>query len=166
MHEYGSRFQLLRWRTPGGRKRLVWERLDDAGAWIPGLGGLPTSALPLYREPDTMFAAAAGDPLFVVESESSVDALNRAGHYATTWPGGASSPPLERLTAALAGVPDVRIVADHDDAGLRCARRVLVAVPHATGWLSPGPGDDVRDLLEHDPRLRTLRRLPPEGVRS
>jgi hypothetical protein len=30
--------------------------------------------------------AATGDPLYVVESESSVDALNKAGHYTVTWP--------------------------------------------------------------------------------
>ena len=80
--------------------------------------------------------AATGDPLYVVESESSVDALNKAGHYAVTWPGGAAAPPLTKLAGVLAALSDVRVVADHDESGIRCARTILTSVRHATGWLA------------------------------
>jgi hypothetical protein len=156
IHPYGENYKLERWRSPSGGKRLVWFRRDPVGCWIPGLGGTPTSELPLYREPDVRICAATGEPLYVVESESSVDALNRAGHYGTTWAGGASTPSLAKLAAALADVPDVRVIADHDEPGLRCARAVLAAVPHATGWLPPRAGHDVRDLLATGPTLTAL----------
>ena len=55
---------------------------------------MPTSELPLYHESDVRICAATGEPLFVVESESSVDALNKAGRDGTTWAGGAGTPPL------------------------------------------------------------------------
>jgi hypothetical protein len=157
IHEYGENHKLERWRSSSGGKRLVWFRRDPAGCWIPGLGGSPTSQLPLYREPDVRICAATSDRLYVVESESSVDTLNKAGHYGTTWAGGASSPPLAKLADTLAGVRNVRVVADHDEPGIRCAQAVLAAVPHATGWLPPQPGTDVRDLLATDPTLATLQ---------
>ena len=77
--------------------------------------------------------AATGDTLHLVESESSVDALNSGGHYATTWAGGATTPPLAKLAA----------------------------VPHATGWLPPRPGHDVRDVIATDRTLTTLRPILP-----
>jgi hypothetical protein len=112
----------------------------DAG--YRGRDGAPTSDLPLYRESDVRICAATGDPLYVVESESSVDALNEAGHYTVTWPtpGGAAAPPLTKLAGVLAAVSDVRVVAEHDKSGIRCARTILTAVPHATGWLPPRAG--------------------------
>jgi hypothetical protein len=157
IHGYGPNYKLERWRSSSGSKRLAWFHRDPAGCWIPGLGGMPTSELPLYREPDVRICAATGEPLYLVESESSVDALNKAGHYGTTWAGGAGAPPLAKLAAALADVPDVRVVADHDEPGIRCAHAILAAVPHATGWLPPRAGRDVRDVLPADPALDTLQ---------
>jgi hypothetical protein len=165
VHEYGQDYRLERWRSTSGHKRLTWFRRDSVGCWIPGLGGTPTSALPLYRETDIAVCAAADEPLYLVESESSVDALNHAGHYATTWAGGATSPPLERLAAAVTHVGAVRVVADFDVPCLRCARALLVAIPHATGWRPPRPDTGVRDVLAVDPTLATLR-PPPEETSS
>jgi hypothetical protein len=160
VHDYGPDYRLERWRSSSGAKRLLWFRRDPAGCWIPGLGGIPTLSLPLYREPDVRICAATGEPLYIVESESSVDALNRAGHYGTTWAGGASTPPLAKLATALADVSDVRVVADHDESGIRCAQAILTAVPHATGWIPPTQGHDVRDVLMLDPALAKLLVYP------
>jgi hypothetical protein len=159
VHDFGEWFRLERWRSTSGKKRLAWFRRDEAGAWIPGLGGHPTSELPLYREDDIPKAAAVDDPLFVVESESSVDALNRHGHYAITWAGSAVNPPLAKLARLLAGVSDVRVIADHDPggSGIACALNILAVVHHATGWLPARPGDDARDVL---PELAALLPLP------
>lgn len=166
VHDYGGRFLLERWRSASGRKRLAWCRRGERGEWIPGLGGTPLTALPLYQSAQARMGAAVGETLYVVESESSVDALMRAGHYSTTWAGGASSPPLAKLAYLLGNVADLRVVADHDEPGIRCARRILAALEHATGWLPPRPGGDVRDVLPTDPRLSTLLPLERHGADS
>lgn len=159
VHDYGDAFRLERYRSPSGAKRLEWLRRGAAGEWIPGLGGRPLHTLPLYQAQQARMGAKAGEPLYLVESESSVDALMRRGHYATTWAGGAAGPPLDKLAHLLGQVADLRVVADHDEPGIRCARAILAVLPHATGWLPPTPGDDVRDLLGGDPQLQTLRPL-------
>ena len=76
------------------------------------------------------------------ESESSCDALH--GLYATTWAGGAASPPLETLRRVLGDV-DVVIVPDHDNAGLACLKRLTETLPHARALLGR-PGEDAKDL--------------------
>jgi hypothetical protein len=94
-------------------------------------------------------AAAAGETVVLCESESSCDALH--GVYATTWAGGAGSPPVETLTRVLTGV-DVVIVPDHDDAGLACLERLVLALPHARVLLGRAR-EDAKDLytrLGHD----------------
>jgi hypothetical protein len=135
IHPYGEHYKLERWRSSSsGSKRLAWFRRDRADCWIPGLGGVPMADLPLYRESDVRICAATGEPLYVVESESSVDALNKAGHYGTTWAGGAAAPPLAKLGTALADVSDVRVVADHDESGIRCA------APSSPPYRTPAAG--------------------------
>lgn len=52
---------------------------------------------------------------------------------------------------------DVRVVANHDESGIRCAHTILTAIPHATGWLSPHAGQDVRDVLTTAPTLAMLQ---------
>ncbi len=81
-HPYGSpaRAWLLRWRHPQtGAKALAWETRNGRGERVPGLLGAALGELGLYQERDAITAAAMGDPVLVVESESSVDALRRAG---------------------------------------------------------------------------------------
>jgi hypothetical protein len=51
----------------------------------------------------------------------------------------------------------VRVLADHDESGIRGPRMILTAVPHATGWLPPRAGRDVRDMLASAPTLATLQ---------
>jgi hypothetical protein len=72
---------------------------------------------------------AAGETV-VVESESSVDALIRAGIYATTWAGGATSPNLGRLASVLAGA-EVLVVPDNDPVGRSCGTDVSAALTSA-----------------------------------
>jgi hypothetical protein len=141
IHDYGPQHRVLRWRK-GTRKTLAWETLRG-GCWLPGLFGTPTSALPLYREPDVRKAVALGEPVLLVESESSVDALS--GWYATTWAGGASSVQISRLTQILGGYPHIVVVPDHDPAGLACLAtlRAHRLAPHV---LLPAAGEDARDL--------------------
>jgi hypothetical protein len=58
---------------------------------------------------------------------------------------------VRAAAGVLAAVLDVRVVADHDESGIRCAQAILTAVPHATGWLPPRAGQDVRDVLATAP---------------
>lgn len=141
-HLYGSDHAKQRLRRPDGTKAIRWESRNARGEWVPGLLGTRESDLPLYREDEVRMAAAAGEPVVLCESESSCDALH--GVYATTWAGGASSPPLPTLARVLEGV-DVVIVPDHDDAGLACLERLTTVLPRARVLVGE-PGEDARDL--------------------
>jgi DNA primase len=98
----------------------------------------------LYREGDVRKAIALGEVVLLVESESSVDALT--GHYATTWPGGASSVQIGRLTSVLGGYERLVVIPDVDPAGL-AALDTLRAAGRAPHVIIAGPGEDARDLL-------------------
>jgi len=154
LHEYGDHV-LERWRHPAsGAKELFWSTVDDHGVLIPGLrdrdgAKVRIADLPLYLEKDIRMAVAADEPIVVVESESSVDALVTAGVTATTWAGGAARPNLTRLAEVLTGAR-VLLVPDHDPAGLACARWIWVALAPVAARLEsslPAPGEDARDLL-------------------
>lgn len=153
IHDYGPDHRVLRHRH-GEKKQMHWETRRGR-VWLPGLFGVPTTALPLYREPDIVMAVAANEPVLIVESESSVDALK--GWYSTTWAGGAACPNLTRLAAVLADHHPVVIVPDFDDAGLACLTALRGALPAAAVLLGQ-PGEDARDLLTRvgPDRFRTL----------
>lgn len=141
MHDYG-RAILLRWRN-GQQKELLWEtRLDD-GTTIPGLVGVRLTDLPLYREREIQQATALGEPVLVVESESSCDAIK--GMYVTTWAGGAPAVNIGRLATVLGGYPRIVVIPDNDPAGLAVLRR-LEAAGLAPAHILPAEGEDARDL--------------------
>ncbi len=162
-----------------GSKDLRWYTVRG-GVSIPGLLGVPVSALPLYQEREVRMAVGAGEIVVVCESESSVDALCGAGIYATTWAGGAATPQVDRLAHVLRGARVV-LVPDHDAAGLACADlvgtaleaagirsfdnyrlRVLLAAsgPHPTRVREP-----VTTLSPMSPRGRQQRLDPPTSHR-
>jgi hypothetical protein len=134
---------VLRYRK-GTSKEMFWETRRD-GTWLPGLFGTPTSALPLYREPEVRMAVAVDEPVLLVESESSVDAL--AGWYATTWAGGASSVQIDRLTSVLGNHPYLLVIPDNDAPRLACLDQ-LRAAGLAPQVVVPAPGEDARDLYQ------------------
>lgn len=152
-HDYGNRWRLIRFRHPSGKKSLSWESLDDRGAWIPGLRGVPAAGLPLYMERDIRLAVGSGEPVHLVESESSADAFAAKGLYSTTWAGGASDPQLAQLAERLTGA-NVTLIPDNDPPGLACGRRIAAAVGPVAALLAvvlPDPGDDARDLITRYP---------------
>lgn len=159
LHAYGDRYVLERRRHPvTGAKRTFWASRDAGGVLVPGLrdehgAPVPVTRLPLYLEHDVRMAVAARERVVVVESESSVDALVRAGVTATTWAGGAGRPNLRRLAEVLHR-GDVLLVPDHDPPGLECGRRIWHALRPGTArlaWRLPAPGQDARDLLREAP---------------
>ena len=147
-HYYGRNFRLERLRHPVTRdKAAEWQRRNPQGEWVRGLPADTREIdLPLYREDETVAAVAPGETVLVVESESSVDALNHAGWYATTWAGGAGAPPCERIDALLAGHDRVVIIGDVDEPGRRCAARLVTVLPRAVKLISECDGEDARDL--------------------
>lgn len=146
IHDYGPDHRVLRYRKGSrsqGGKELVWE-IRVGSCWEPGLRGTPTSALPLYREPDVRKAVALAEPVLLVESESSVDALR--GWYATTWAGGAAAVQIDRIASVLAGYAHLVVIPDNDPPGMACLARLDRAqlAPHV---VIPEIGEDARDLL-------------------
>lgn len=148
--------ELHRWRHKvTGEKDLEWHRRNPLGEMVPGLGDSKVADLPMYRDRDVAIAVAAGEVVFVTESESSVDAFIRAGFYATTWPGSASTMNFQTVVTALTNAL-VMVVPDNDDPGLRAAERLVAALLPVAADLGvelPEPGLDARDLLE-DPVAR------------
>lgn len=150
-HPYGNPSQawLMRYRHPvTGAKRCVWESLNGRGERVPGLLGRELDSLPLYQERDAIAAVALGDAVAVVESESSVDALRRAGVVAVTWAGGAGRPDLAGLRRVLGGHRRTVVFADADDAGRRCAQQVCRALPLAQVHVPKTEGEDARDAVQ------------------
>lgn len=136
----------MRYRHRSGAKEIRWESLNPAGERVPGLLGRRQDRLALYRQADIAMAIGAGETVTLAESESSVDALNSAGLYATTWCGGAGDPPISQLAYVL-GEAKVLLVPDHDDAGLSYVEAIVEALPHARVQLGE-PGEDARDILK------------------
>lgn len=154
-HPYGDDVWLIRMRHPSGAKEVTWESLNGKGERVLGLLGRRTKDLPLYREREIGMAMATDEPVLLVESESSADALRKAGWYATTWAGGAGSPPLDRLKRVLSvededgkrdTYPNLIVIPDYDAAGVECLDKL-----NNTGLLIHmvvgEPGEDAKDLL-------------------
>jgi hypothetical protein len=154
-HLYGTECRMERRRSPGGGKTITWETKDAAGVWIPGMRGATAATLPLYRERELLQAIGANEPILLVESESSCDALK--GWYATTWAGGAGSPQTDTIRRNLGDYPHVVVIGDNDPAGRECTQRLKAAglAPHVL--FSDVDGEDACDLH---------RRLGPEGFTS
>jgi len=138
--------RLERCRYSNNKKTCRWE-IRDGGYWRYA-EGLSLGNLPLYRQSEVQMAQAAGEAIVLCESESSVDAFLANGIYATTWAGGASSPPLEKLQSVLKDAVVVWIP-DNDPGGLKCSAVIEDALKHSCELhlLMPDPGDDARDVL-------------------
>lgn len=164
-HPYGSPAQawLMRYRHPvTGAKQCVWESRNERGERVLGLLGVELGALPLYQERDAVAAAAMGEIVVIVESESSCDALRRVGLVAVTWAGGAGVPDVGRLRRVLGGHRRVVVIADGDEPGQACARRIAKELPLARCRFAK-PGSDARDLLAEVGAAR-FRELIEEAV--
>lgn len=149
-HAYGSPAVawLMRYRHPvTGAKSCSWESLNHRGERVLGLCGRDVTALPLYLEREAVAAVALGEPVVVVESESSADALVRAGVLAVTWAGGAGSPEVDALRRVLGAHERVLVMADADEPGRRCAARIAAALPLARVHHPEVEGNDARDVL-------------------
>ena len=126
-------------------------RPDGHGGWTWTLGD---ARLVLYRLPRVLAAVELGQPVYVVEGEKDVHAIEWVGATATTIIGGVNGrwlPAFSRLRAT----SRVRVVADDDPPGRRRASSlensgshrpltppmmvVAVAPTHSMAWTSFSP---------------------------
>jgi hypothetical protein len=134
----------LRWMSANGRE------CRDLANMVRGLPpGVREADLALFWEdkipPDGL--------VVLCESESSCGALRfadrlsyRNGIAATTWAGGAHSPPADYLAQVLGRHPNVVFIPDNNPAGLASREKVMAALPRARMVLGE-PGEDARDML-------------------
>lgn len=139
-------FEVVRFRPKTFRRR----RPDGDGGWKWSTRGVRRV---LFRLPRVLWAVDRGDPIYVVEGEKDVLAVERAGATGTTNPGGAGKW-REEYTEALRGAR-VAVVADRDRAGREHAwavARELEGVAEEVTVLEPAAGNDAADHLEagHD----------------
>lgn len=146
-----THFQVLRFEHPKEfRQRHPCP--SARSGWTRNLGGgdcgCPRVIPILYRLPQVLEAVALGEPVFVVEGEKDVHAVEEAGGVATCNPMGAGKWTAE-YGLALKGAR-VRIVADQDQAGRSHARQVaqfLVGIAVTIEILKPKAGKDAHEHL-------------------
>jgi len=157
-------FQVVRFEPKDFRQR----KPDGAGGWVWKLGG---TLRVLYRLPQVLAAAKAGQTVYVVEGEKDAHAVEKAGAVATCNSGGAGKWKPHHTTA-LAGAK-VIVVADRDTPGRAHARDVVASL-HKAGisvrLLEPATGKDVSDhlaaglaLTDLAPVADEVDELAPEG---
>jgi putative DNA primase/helicase len=137
------------------------QRLPD-GTW--GLNGVRPV---LYRLPQVLAAAKAGRPIWVVEGEKDVHALEHVGQVATCNPGGAAKW-RDEYSEVLHGAR-VGIVADRDAAGRAHAQQVAEALPGIAAEvtvLEPAEGKDAADHLRAGKGLEDFVRVADTAAAS
>jgi hypothetical protein len=135
-------YQTVRYFPKAFKRR----RPDGNGGWTWSLQGVQQV---LYRLPRVLAAVAATEPVYVVEGEKDVHAVERAGATATTVLGGVNGtwpPEFSRLLAKTCTV----VVADDDDPGRQRARRIAASIGEHGGQVElvgPVTGKDASDHL-------------------
>lgn len=147
-------FQVVRYHPKTFKQR----KLAPDGTWQWGIG---QTRRVLYRLPNILEAKKSGTPIYLVEGEKDVHAIEAAGGVATCNSGGAGKW-RHAYTETLRGA-HVRIVADRDEPGRAHARAVageLLAAGCAVEMLEPAEGKDAYDHLKAG---HTLAELAPSG---
>jgi hypothetical protein len=163
-------YQAVRYFPKGFRRR----RPDGHGGWHWRLGD---TRLVLYRLPRVLAAVEAGEPVYVVEGEKDVHAIERAGATATTVLGGVSGRWLPEFSRLLATTPVV-VVADDDPPGRQRAAATARAIAGLGGQVEvvkAAVGKDAADHLaaglaladllpaDHEPEPPRADHEPAEG---
>lgn len=123
------------------------------GAW-----GLGDTRRVIYRLPQVRAAIERGDPVYIVEGEKDVHAIEKAGATATTNPMGAGKWRSE-YNEQLAGCRNAIIVADTDDPGIAHAGHVAQHLEQAgipSRIVLPAAGKDAADHLQAGNTLAEL----------
>ena len=134
-------YQAVRYFPKGFRRR----RPDGHSGWTWKLGD---TRLVLYRLPRVLAAVAAGQPVYVVEGEKDVHAIERAGATATTIIGGASGRWLPEFSRLLAKTR-VLVVADDDPPGRKRAAATARAIARLGGQVEVVRAAAGKDAADH-----------------
>lgn len=132
---------------PDGGKDVIW--LEPEGK--RGLGGRPTSGLPLYG----IDRIGDAQQVVLVEGEKAAEALLDLGIPAVGTVTGAAGTPSAEVLAELAG-RTVRLWPDNDDAGRRHMGRIAAVLEDVAvvGWVTwpeaPDKGDAADYVVDHD----------------
>ena len=157
--EQGKLLFVVERRTP---KTFRQRRPDGRGGWIWSLGDTRRVA---YRLPQVIAAVRTGQPIYVVEGEKDVHAIEAAGAVATCNPGGAGKWRPE-YGDVLHGAAVV-VVADRDAAGRKHAQAVyddLVGKAVTVRVVQAASGKDVSDHLAAGLRLDDLAPLTSDAT--
>jgi len=114
-----------------------------------GKGAMEGTRLVLYRLPKVIDAVAQGVPVFVVEGEKDVEALERAGHVATCNPAGAGKWNKVVDTAHYLTGAKVFIIADRDPAGEAHARQVANSLFSSAAEITVLEAEHGKDASDH-----------------
>src|SRR5690606_2125941 len=149
VNEHGELLYEVRRIEPGPDGRGKTFRPYRPGAHRPGLGDVRRV---LYRLPEVIQAAAAGQTVYVCEGEKDADALAGRGYVATCNVGGAGRGKWkEEYSTYLAGA-HVVVVADRDEPGIAHARAVADALTgHAASVriMLPAVDREHADVADH-----------------
>jgi 5S rRNA maturation endonuclease (ribonuclease M5) len=139
--QHGELLFVVERRIP---KDFLQRRPDGRGGWIWKLGNVKPV---LYRLPEVIAAVAASKPVFVVEGEKDVHALESVGIVATCNPMGAGKWSKVDPSPLYGG--QVLIVADQDDAGRKHAADVLASLQGRANAaiFAPTAGKDAADHI-------------------
>lgn len=141
-------------------KRFLQRRPLPGGAWEWKIGDVRRV---LYRLPKILEAGPT-TPIYIVEGEKDVHALEAVGLVATCNPGGAGKwSTVEELARTVLAGRTVIIVADKDVVGRKHAHQIRASLEHASLVEAPDPHKDVADLLGAG---GTVAELLPVGVPS
>lgn len=146
-------------------KQMWWEINGKRG-----LGGTPSSELPLYRLPE-LLAADPAAPVFATEGEAASDALADLGLVAVATVTGAGGTPSVHVLEPLQD-RDVILWADNDDQGRAHMQRVAACLRRPPRWVdwpdAPAKGDAADYVKSGGTRegLQALIRVVPATPES
>ncbi|MER7174588.1 DUF3987 domain-containing protein [Streptomyces mesophilus] len=143
--EQGELLMTVKRMEPGydGERKTFRQYRPDG---TPGVKGIRRV---LYRLPDVLRQAQAGEIVVVVEGEKDVESLAAKGVIATCNVGGAGKW-SDDYTAALRGAKEVVVIADRDEPGRKHAATVADSVKRAgipVRVLEPARGKDMTDHI-------------------
>ncbi len=166
-------YEVERWRLPDGRKTFLQRRILEDGR--KEYGDMDKVRKVLFNLPAVRAAAKDGKTsVYFVEGEKCAKAVIGLGLTATTNSGGAQAPGMkgkfnEELASQLAGVHELIVMPDNDDAGRAHAATVMeLARPHvgsvvlldlARFWPEIKVKGDIANFLEAHPGIDGARKL-------
>lgn len=147
-------YQVVRLAPKDFRQR----RPDGTGGWTWKLGD---TRRVIYRLPAVLDAVRQGVPVWIVEGEKDVHAIEKAGGVATCNPGGAKKWRPEYADAFIGA--DITIVRDRDTPGHEHADQVRAALTGVARTIRTVEAAAGKDAADHLAEGLTLEQFTPIG---